>query len=138
MIGFRAKVEAWSNPVVKPPQPPPVLPGDQPQLPCFSSSGPVWAPHSYRLLQKGGPLLPSLPTVPVTSAQTSFFIITYRTTLSPTPQEHTCKHLLPVRTGLVVGDVILRNSRCGSISRTQVFLQMNSLNQGLMLLICGT
>lgn len=67
-----------------------------------------------------------------------FFINTYCTTSSPTLHEHTCKHLPPVRTGLVVGDVILRNSRHSSISRTQVFLQMNGLNQGLMLLVCGT
>ena len=89
-------------------------------------------------LQRGGPLLPSWPTVPATSAQTVIFINTYCTTSSPTPHEHTCKHLPPVRTGLVVGDVILRNSRHSSISRTQVFLQMSGLNQGLMLLVCST
>ena len=128
-MGFRANAEAGSNLVV----PPTVLPGEQPQTRCFSSSEPVWVPHSYRVLQRGRPLL---PLVPVTSAQT-VFIITYCTT-SPTLQKHTCKHLPSVGTGLVVGDVMLRNSRRGSTSGTQVFLWRNSLNRGLVLLVRST
>lgn len=115
-MGFGAKVEAWSNPVVATPQP-------RPSCQETSHNHDAFLPLAQcGHLQRGGPLLPSWPTVPATSAQTVFFIITYCTTSSPTPHEHICKHLPPVRTGLVVGDVILRNGRCSSISGTQVFL----------------
>lgn len=46
-----------------------------------------------------------------------------------------CKHLLSVTTGLVVGGVILRDSRCSSISR--VGFMANSLNLGCVLLVCS-
>ena len=66
-MGFGAKVEAWSNPVVATPQP-------RPSCQETSHNHDAFLPLAQcGCLQKGGPLLPSWPTVPATSAQTVFF-----------------------------------------------------------------
>lgn len=56
----------------------------------------------------------------------------YCTTSCPTLQKHPCKHL-----PLVGGGVILRKSRCSSISGLQVFLRRNSVNGGHEFLVCS-
>ena len=68
-MGFGAKVEAWSNPVVATPQP-------RPSCQETSHNHDAFLPLAQcGCLQKGGPLLPSWPTVPATSAQTVFFLL---------------------------------------------------------------
>lgn len=90
LMAFRTNTEAGSNLV------PPVLPGEQPQSRCFSSSGPEWVPHGLRGPPEGQLLLPSRLRVPATSMRATCVIVQHPVQLCRNTHVNICLLLVVV------------------------------------------